>query len=447
MKVRRALHRALRLPSLAKWESSRRPLFSFIQNTPSPEVVSQADALVGIGDPSIVSSYEEAFAALVGEGECVSFAAGRMAFHALLTALNVKEGDEVILPGFTCSVMVNAVLRSGATPIFCDVEQRSLGSDPKSISRCLSPRTRVIVAQHSFGYPCDVVSIMGLVADRRIAVVEDCATTFDTHIDGVAVGNFGHAAIFSTDHTKPINTLVGGMVYTRDLELAVRVRRIADRAGELPHAKQRQIHTRLALESRLRSPDDQWRLGVRDVLAGPVAQVLHSVTPYLDEDYMPHPGKRTYPYPARLPAFLALVGMDALVRWPVVRQQRRASLGLLRQVLAGSALGSPFPDVLDDPRIDVAPLRLAWIDSDAERIRLGIRKFVAVEGTWFLGPIVATSASAESFGYRALSCTEAEYASPRMVNIPILDEALDAGRLAEMLSHAFSIDGQPFDRR
>ena len=165
----------------------------------------------------VVSSYEHQMTSLIGSGFGISFAAGRMAFYSLLKALNIGIGDEVILPGFTCSVMPNAVWRSGAIPVFADIDKDTFGSDPVEIEKRISSRTKLIVAQHSFGIPCDIPAIVEVGKKHGIFVVEDCAIALDSAINGIKVGNWGDAAIFSTDHSKPLNTLIGGFLYTKDI--------------------------------------------------------------------------------------------------------------------------------------------------------------------------------------------------------------------------------------
>lgn len=82
-----------------------------------------------------MSEYEQRFSALVGSGYGISFAAGRMAFYMIMKALGIGEGDEVILPGFTCSVMPNAVWRTGAKPVFADIDEDTFGSDVEGLKK------------------------------------------------------------------------------------------------------------------------------------------------------------------------------------------------------------------------------------------------------------------------------------------------------------------------
>src|SRR3990170_5318030 len=179
-----------------------------------------------------VNDYEQRFAELIGTGYGISFAAGRMAFYMLMKALEIGKDDEVILLGFTCSVIPNAVLRIGASPVFADIDCETFGSDANSIEGRITSKTKLIVAQHSFGIPCKIKKIVEIAKKYNIFLVEDCAIAFDSAVNGIKVGNWGDAAIFSTDHTKPLNTLIGGFLYTKNKLLYEKVKRTS---VDLPH--------------------------------------------------------------------------------------------------------------------------------------------------------------------------------------------------------------------
>ena len=426
----------LSLPRRIAAETVRRPLFSYVQEPPSLASIEGSRSLVGTSSNSLVSEYEGSFAALVGPGGAVSFAGGRMAFFALMRALEIGQGDEVILPGYTCSVMANAVLRVGATPVFSDIETTTLGSDPGGIEHSLSSRTRMIVAQHSFGYACEISLIKAIAQAAQVFLLEDCATSLGTTVDGVRVGDFGDASIFSTDHTKPINTLIGGLIYSRNSDLIARIRTDSENSPELPIAKQQAILNRLLVESSYSPPSRQWRLKARDTAMGPVSRMSHATTPFLDEDYLPSPGPGTYPYPARFPSFLALLGLQQTAGWPQLASRRVANLGILRDSLAKTSSGRFLPPVLTDPRQVIVPLRLAWSQPDAARIRMLIHPFTTSEGTWFMNPIVATPADPEDFGYLWGTCPAAELVGPDMVNVPVPSRQADAQQLSELLLRA-----------
>ena len=146
-----------------------------------------------------LTEFESEFAKGVGGGECVSFGAGRMAFYAVLKALGINQDDEVILTGFTCSVMANAVLRLGAKVKYCDVDRDTLGMSPQALIDTISDKTKVVVAQHSFGIPCKIDEICSICKEKGVYLVEDCALSYMSKYKGKYVGDYGDAAIFSTE--------------------------------------------------------------------------------------------------------------------------------------------------------------------------------------------------------------------------------------------------------
>ena len=179
----------------------RLPYFGFVQGHIYllKEELSEIKGYVGKYSESTIVEFENRYGGLIGSGQAISFAAGRMGFFALMRVLGVKPGEEIILQGATCSVMVNAILRVGATPVYADIDLNTFGSCAQAIEKVITPKTRMIVAQHSFGIPCDIKPIVELAQSKKVFLLEDCALTLGSKVDGKKVGNFGDAALFSTD--------------------------------------------------------------------------------------------------------------------------------------------------------------------------------------------------------------------------------------------------------
>jgi perosamine synthetase len=395
------------------------PYFGFVYGHShlAEEDLATIHELLGVEAPDVVVEFEQAFAALVGEGEAISYAAGRMAFYDLLHNIGVGEGDEVILLGATCAVMVNAVIRTGATPVFSDIDPDTFGSSAISIERCLSPRSRVIVAQHSLGIPCDILPIVELAKSQGIFLVEDCALTLGSTIDGIAVGNFGDVAIFSVDHGKPINCMTGGLAYMRDRELASRLRNSRDRYANLPSQKQQMLWKQLQYERKYFVPDRYGRIGLLNIVSSVQKRLIKCEDPFLSDDF-DLPRRSHYPYPARLPAFLAKLGIIEIKRWPSVAAQKEAFLERLIDVASHELNGFPLPSAYRNGRTKIVPLRFVWFQEDADRVCQSLSTLVETSGTFFRQPIVATSTSLEDFGYRYGSCPLTEKIGRIMINIP-----------------------------
>ena len=247
---------------------SQSPYFGFIQGHSYLEKdhLRRVKGLIGIEDKKIVIDFEERFAKLIGDGEAISYAAARMGFYDLMQLIGIGKGDEVILLGATCSVMSTAVIRTGATPIYSDIDPDTFGSSAESINECISKKTRMIVAQHSFGIPCDIVPIVKIAQDNNIFLLEDCAITLGSKVNDIVVGNFGNAALFSSDHSKPLNTMIGGIIYTKDKEMATLLRSSRDLCKELALKKQYSIWRRLLIEKWLCNSKHYGKMQLVDIL-------------------------------------------------------------------------------------------------------------------------------------------------------------------------------------
>jgi perosamine synthetase len=399
-------------------KACRSPFYGFIEGHSelTSRELAEIGALVGKGQLDVVTVYEEKFASLVGNGECVAFAAGRMGFFAIMQLLGIGAGDEVILPGATCSVMVNAVLRVGAIPVYADIDRETLGSSPSSITKCITAKTRLIVAQHSFGIPCDIAPIREIASSRGIFLLEDCALTLGSEVNGVAVGNFGDAALFSTDHTKPLNTLIGGLIYSRDGSLISKLRHFRDACPDLPVDRQKALWRRLRFERLVCRPDRHGWFGLLDAASGVANSVTGKGGAFLTDDFRSLPGSR-YPYPARLPAFIARLGLTQAEDWEKKKQLRKDILRQILSVVEASPMRHCISPAYRDLRLDIVPLRFAWV-ADEPGSRNHFSAYIDTSWTWFMQPIVATNEPLSNFGYRAGCCPISEDVGLSVVNVP-----------------------------
>lgn len=401
-------------------QASKKYYFGFISSHAylSTKELAHIKSMVGKDDSEVVHSFEREFAAIVGKGDCVSYAAGRMGFYAVMQTLRVGEGDEVILTGATCAVMVNAVLRTGATPVFSDIDPNTFGASPASVSKCITSRTRLIVAQHSFGIPCDIIPIVDLARKHNIFLLEDCALTLGSKVNDVVVGNFGDAAIFSTDHSKPINTITGGMIYTRNPTLALNLRQTLCACDALPLRRQQALWRRLLLERTICDPFRYRWMGLIDLLSKVKYKIFNIQQPFLLEDFSSKIRPLSYAYPAKMPAFLALLGLYEIRQWPNHVAMRKRVLKNLLDIAKISFSYELFPKAYHDNNLDIVPLRLAWADENGEAVRKELSAFVHTSWTWFMQPIVATNEPLKNYGYKAGDCPISENIGFKMINLP-----------------------------
>lgn len=151
---------------------------------------------------------------------------GRVALYALLKAINVKEGDEVIVPAFTCVVVPNAIKYCGATPIYVDINGTTYNTDIDKIEEKITPRTKVILCQNTFGLSSNVEELVSLAKRYNLYTIEDCTHGFGGTYNGKPNGTFCDAAFFSTQWNKPFSTGIGGFAYCKDDNLKEMLNRV-----------------------------------------------------------------------------------------------------------------------------------------------------------------------------------------------------------------------------
>jgi perosamine synthetase len=144
--------------------------------------------------------------------------------HLGLAALGIGENDEVIVPSFTFIAAANAVLYQRARPVFADIDPHTLNLTPESILRAITPRTRAIIAVHTFGHPVDLDPVLDIAARHGLKVIEDACEALGAEYRGRKAGGLGDFGVFGFYPNKPITTGEGGMLVTRDRRLAETIR-------------------------------------------------------------------------------------------------------------------------------------------------------------------------------------------------------------------------------
>ncbi|MFG1691084.1 DegT/DnrJ/EryC1/StrS family aminotransferase [Gemmatimonadota bacterium] len=358
---------------------------------------------LGGGSPS-VEMFEDAFSEAVGSGTAVSFGAGRMALYALLEAFGVGRGDEVVMPAFTCVVVPNAVIYRGAKPVYVDIEPRTFNMNVELLRAAITDRTKLIIAQHTFGVACDIDRIGQIARDAGVPVVEDCGHALGARHRGRPVGTFGDAAFFTTDHSKVVNTFLGGMVTTADACLAERVRTVQAAAGRISRGQELRMAIGFLAEFLLYAPPILW-------LGTPIMSVLWKVGlpfSWRDEGSLELP--TTYPYPALLPGILASIGPSQMARLRENLAHRRRIAAMLERQIGWTGWDD---NALRDP----SWIRYSFLVRDRNAF---VRRFAGRFdlGIWFTSVTQGRRERLEAVGYRSGSCHVAEVAASHIVNFP-----------------------------
>lgn len=157
-----------------------------------------------------VDLYKLALARILGNDKIFLYWKGRVALYAILKAMGISPGDEVILPGFTCVVVPNAIKYLGATPVYVDIKKGPMNSEPEQYEKAITPATKVLITQNTFGLSYKVDEIAALAKSKGIFSIEDCTHGFGGTFKGKPNGSYCDAAFFSTQWNKPFSTGIGG---------------------------------------------------------------------------------------------------------------------------------------------------------------------------------------------------------------------------------------------
>ncbi len=182
-----------------------------------------------------VLEFERSFAKFVGARHAVALVNGTAALHAALLAADVGPGDEVILPSFTFVGAANAVLLTGATPVFADIDKETYCLRLDSVEEGLTRKTKAIIPTDLYGLPADLSEIIDFVQGKGIVVVEDAAQAHGAVFNGKRIGSIADMTCFSFYAGKNVTTGEGGMVTTNDDEHAQALRMIRSHGEQRPY--------------------------------------------------------------------------------------------------------------------------------------------------------------------------------------------------------------------
>lgn len=353
-----------------------------------------------------IEAYERAFAAAAGARHAIAFNAGRVGLLGILRGLGVGAGDEVLLQAPTHIVVANAITHAGAEPVYVDCDPRSWNIDLEDAERRVTPRTRVLVLQHTFGVPADLDAARAFCDRHGLLLVEDCVHALGATYRGHPVGSFGRAAFFSTEETKVISSTMGGMAVTDDDDLAASLRAFQAACAWPSRWLVARYLIKLLAYHALTQPTVHTAARALYERAG---QRQPLPTPVDDEELA---GVWPADIELRLSAGQAAVARRQLRRLGENLRHRRALAARYAQLLTAAGLPvAAVPDGTEPTWVRYpteVPDRPAAIAGTARDVVLGL---------WFTS-VLEEARRPEDGRYPAGSCPAAEHAAEHLVNLP-----------------------------
>jgi len=356
-----------------------------------------------------VEKFEQAFARWLGVRHAFAFWKGRVALYTILRSLEVGQGDEVILPGYTCVMDVNPIKYVGATPVYVDIEPITYNMDVSLLEDKITARTKVILAQHTYGYPCEMDAIMDIANRHGIPVVEDCCLAMGSRYKGKLCGTFGVAGYWSFQWNKPFTTGIGGMVTTDDAKLAEKIQHRCEKELLAPPTKASCL---LAIQ----------RVIYRAFVYPRTAAIATILFRWLTRKGIVIGSSATCEFEPRMPDDF-FMGMSSGQGRAGLRQVKKIEQNIAHrkemQAIYDNLLtqaGWDVPNIPDymEPVLVRYPVRVA---DKQLAIAKAPRKLVEL-GTWFECPLHPIETPMHMYDYREGMCPVAEKACREVVNLP-----------------------------
>jgi perosamine synthetase len=356
-------------------------------------------------DTSVVTAFEKSFASWNGSRHAFAFSAGRKALSACIYALGLRDGDEVIVPGYTCIVVQNAFDFAGVKTVHCDIELDTYGPDIASLSTCISSRTRAILLQHLYGLVCrDYEEIVKFAAQHGLKVIEDCAHITGGMFRGRRVGTGSDVAFYSSDLGKVFSTMAGGIAVTNDPKIADKLATFIARCSwPTTPVIERQLRTTIFAFLRAKESAKWWSV--------PYARFKYGRDETVSMSDAEIAGEKPADYFTRMPAPAANLGLNQLRKIDAYNELRRKTAKIWDSWCDENGYRKPMIIAASQPVF----LRYPVLVEPARKVDLRWgRSELGVEiGVWFRShlhpsPKIVTS------------CPNADRAVAKCINLPCL---------------------------
>ena len=367
-----------------------------------------------------LSAYEGQFAGLFPKDtQAFAFWKGRVALYAILESLGIGPGDDVIVPGFTCVVVPNAILYCGARPVFVDIEGTSFTMDVPDIERKITSRTKAIIVQHSYGIPAEMDAIMAIAAKAGIAVVEDCAHALGSTYKDRTVGSIGDAAFFSSQWSKPYTTGMGGVAVAADRSLCRKLASVQARYAQPGLKEVSLLRLQMAIYHRFFTPGIFWT-------AMKMLKVLSKAGLFIASSSKEElVGEKPVDYEKSMSEYQALRGVRELSRLKDNLASRECLAGLYSRLLREAG----FEPVTIPPGCKPVLVRYPLPVKNKPAVLAEAQRCGIEIGSWFESVIHPSGTPLKEMGYTLGQCPVAERVVQHIVNLPLHRRVSEADAL------------------
>jgi len=367
---------------------------------------------------SSVGKLEQWFRQTFKVSYAVSFNSGRSSLFAILKAFEIGKGDEVIVTGFTCVAVPNAVIWTGATPVYIDIDN-SFTLNPALLEKKITRKTKAILVQHTFGVPAQMEKILEIAKNKKIAVIEDCAHGFGNSYKGKKLGTFGDAAFFSFGRDKAVSATFGGIAITNSEQIGKKLRQF-EKKQEYPKNGWiiQQIFHPVAFAA---------ILPLYNFLSiGKIILVIFQKIGLLSFPYTSSERKsdRSGLFVKKLPNVMGALALFQLRRLAEFNNHRKEISHFYAKALSLKYSGT------------IPYLRFPLLVENRDYVLNYCKGKKIYLGKWYSEIVDPKGTNLEVIGYQRGSCPHAEYAARRIINLPTYPSLTfaDAKKVVEAVS-------------
>ena len=356
---------------------------------------------------------KKAFLNKYGPRDLYFYGSARSALCSHLRCLNYEKDSEVIVTGYTCDVVPNAIIQTGLKPVFADIDEDTYCISPESVRTLVNEKTRVLIIQHTYGIPAKIDELKKIAEDYGLYLIEDCAVALGTLYKGKPAGTFGDAAIISFELSKTITSARGGALFINTNE----------RDGKHLHKLQ---YDKVPEQGILYSSNLLFQFGLSGVLYRPV---IYNIGKYLcallykykifkkstpDEEFNARISKH---YFYKLSDQQARLLLRQLKLIDVINEASKAASDYYDEFLKGIyGLKTHNMQACEDCHYSL--IRYPILIEHRDMFLKAMVANSIDDGLWFSAPISSPDVDATIFGYEAGSCPAAEEVAGRMLNLP-----------------------------
>ena len=343
------------------------------------------------------------------ENQIFLYGKGRVSLYALLKTMGVGKDDEVILPAFTCVVVANAVIYLGAKPVYTDIDLQTYNARFEDIKKAITPKTKVIICQNTFGLSADIEEITAYAKEQHIFTIEDCTHGFGGYYNQKPNGSYCDAAFFSTQWNKPFSTGTGGFALINNLELLEPLQKINQDLISVSLKQQISLKCLYFVREKLLNKHTYWLLvkfyrflsRYNLVLGSSSGEEITSV------EMPPN-------YFMQLSETQIKKGIQNLKTLPIMLKRRKENAQIYTEYLTGRNKNHVSAYLFENHSFLKYPL---LVENRAEIFRLSEKHKIEL-GEWFNSPLHPVQKDFEHWQLQPELFPNAVFAGKRMINLP-----------------------------